>query len=283
MRHPLTLGPTITAMSDPLPAEPSSAQPLGWRLVVGIALLLLGLTALSVRSAGIVGERPEPIFNMSRWTLAQAAAYTGPPTGPVRLDGALSASDPVTMPDTGELALRGLITITLRVRSDADARSAVGVPVYVWDEAASDLTLYDGELGLPLDASPLDLPLFYDVDPQAELVEEGGEAVAVSYRGQTFPIEERWRKGATEVVVRRAWVPPRLKVAVLCDVDGSGAMPRLVPMPTGDVDVIERPPEGIPEQRRTLGAMAVVLGLASMASGAYIVRGGLRPGSSWSV
>lgn len=260
--------------------EPESSQPPSQvapgRPGLGLALIVTGLVSLTFNASGVVGERPEQLVNMTRWELEDAAAYVGPITGPIRVDGALVATEALTMPDTGEAVIRGLVKVVLKARTNPDSQAAVADTLFLWEDTAQGVRLAQGDLSLPLDASPLDLPLFYDPSATATVEEEDGVPVAVRYRDARFPIAPRWREHSLEVQVQRAILPARLKVTALTALDGEGAEARLVPLPGQHMTVVEHTKSQVPTPHRGLGALTLVMGMGLIIAGAWVMRDHLR-------
>ena len=261
---------------------PSTSQP-GHRATWGLAAITLGLILFSVRAVGLVGEAPDPISNTRIWTFEEAATYDGPLTGPIRLDGVLAprGGEPVWMPDTGDGALRGWLTLAIR-SSKEPGGPGVRRSILTWEAAVDGVDLVGEGIRIPLDVDFLYLPLYHDPDVRAWLHPSAEAPTEIHYDAGLdepliVPLEDMDLPGPhNEVEVERAWLPTRLGVSVLAGLDGTGEQARLVGMEEWAVEVKERNEQQVPTQRRGLGALAMGLGLLLTFLGGWTLRDTFR-------
>lgn len=241
------------------------------RFGAAFGLMVLGLTLLSLRANGTVGERPGHALTAPRWSVARAAHYHGGLTGAVRVDGNLGSTAYAHMPDSGQEIVRGWLTLRLLMR-ETPRGPAMSRTLSTWEGTAEDLLLYQGGDHVRLEADPLDLPIFYDVDARAEIVRTPDGQKEVRYRGQRHPVPPEWQDKILEVEVHRAYLPARLEVVVVGGLDGTEELSTLRRLPGVPLLVEERTAELIPPAHPSLGAAALLGGLGLLLFGGWVLK-----------
>ena len=247
------------------------------RLWIGLLCLGMGLFMAVSQAEGDVEADARMAANMSQWTHADAAAYRGPLTGVLRVDGRLDSPSPIFMPDNAQRVIRGWLMVKL-IAIDKTTGKRWVEPLFAWDQSAEKVSLA-GEGGtLPLAVDAAHLPLRYAEDPTAELILQDGAPVEVRYHKLSWPLDPRkWQNADLSVEVERAWLPAQLPVAVVAGLDGSSGEARLVPMTRMPIKVIEQSQLGNPNANRGQDALLLMVGILLAIAGAKLVNGGLLP------
>ena len=246
----------------------------GSRLASGLSLILLGVLLVVLRTSGMVGEPGPSLGYAVPWSMERAEAWTGPITGPIRLEGSLSSDAAISMPDTGEQVLRGWLIIRLKGTDPATGKPKRSRTLYSWEEVAKPILLKEGSHAVTIGDSALSLPFFHDDDHQSRILYESGKPVKATYGALSFDIEaEKWADVELSLDVERAYLPMGLPVTIHGWLESRDGIPTLTSMPGHAMQVLTQSDQPPPEDERQLGAGLFLAGLVITLAGIGVLRG----------
>jgi len=253
------------------------------RVFGAIMCFLLGCIILVGSVAGLFLVDVDRLSEYESKSIDELANWSGERTGPVKVEGMLSATDPPTVPGKSE---RKVLNGRLTLRADAHhVRGGTKGPqatLIEWEEAADQLVITDGKSAIDADIDPKSFQLNPDRLLRGKIRYSGGgmERVpeAVEFDGLEFPLEgDEWRNwtgaGSTiSVDVELEVFEDRQTVTVVGDIDVVEGKPRLIAQKNKKIEVHFGTTAGLQNQAQVMRFVFPVIACGALFAGFWLFR-----------
>lgn len=209
--------------------------------------VLCGLGAVILLIIAILGStlrQSRELAALPAMSLADAFAFQGDSTGPVKIEGRFIGEAPVAMPDDDQTEVSfGELRVIARTRDSLGTeRREV---LFEWQHQSENAYLTDGDRRIPIDLVADALPWVETPHfGRPRIIYEGEYArtsvpVGIEYGDMTLPLPEQWGKVDTVYAdLERQLIPNDQPVVIVCNVVSTPDGPRLTAPSVGSLQIL---------------------------------------------